>query len=236
MPITCRPVIACAYLILAQLYGIPAAGHADLVWPQPSNISSPGERHQEALLHLHAHRLHFTSHGHRSSLLQEAFQRYRSILLDDSYPAPWPSALPLHAPSSRHGRHAIHCIAVHVWSSDQSLGLQTSESYTLTVAAPTTTIEATTVYGALRALETLAQLVTPVSVGKATEKALGPDVVEALVAFGENAPGIHHRHRRRHKTKTLFLVNETYIFYTIHLVFNTEGCSLTQHATSFRWA
>ena len=60
-----------------------------------------------------------------------------------------------------HRRHCllIDTVEVSVTSSDQSLNLETRESYSLEVAAPTAIIQANSVFGALRALETLAQLV-----------------------------------------------------------------------------
>ena len=52
-------------------------------------------------------------------------------------------------------------MVVTVVSADETLALNTSERYTLTVGFPTATISADTVYGAMRGLETFAQLVQP---------------------------------------------------------------------------
>lgn len=54
--------------------------------------------------------------------------------------------------------HLVERVEVSVTSSDQSLTLETRESYSLSVAAPAAMIQANSVYGALRGMETLAQL------------------------------------------------------------------------------
>lgn len=52
----------------------------------------------------------------------------------------------------------VESVEVSVTSSDQSLNLETRESYSLEVAAGAAMIQANSVYGALRGMETLAQL------------------------------------------------------------------------------
>ena len=60
----------------------------------------------------------------------------------------------------RHRRcHLVISVEVSVTSSDQSLNLETRESYSLDVDAPAILIQANSVYGALRAMESLSQLV-----------------------------------------------------------------------------
>ena len=60
----------------------------------------------------------------------------------------------------RHKRcHVIRTVEVSVTSSDQSLTLETRESYSLSIEAGAIQIQANSVFGALRAMESLAQLV-----------------------------------------------------------------------------
>lgn len=60
---------------------------------------------------------------------------------------------------------------------NQTLSLETNESYTLQVSAPTVKLTAVTVYGALRGLETFAQLVTPSYAGSTNELRAARDYV-----------------------------------------------------------
>jgi hexosaminidase len=94
----------------------------------------------------------FTPTGVASATLEAAFERYAPIIF--YRPAPSEVATPpLPAPP------AISSMVVNVKSADETLGLNTDESYTLTVNATGAAISANTVYGAIRALETFSQLV-----------------------------------------------------------------------------
>ena len=55
----------------------------------------------------------------------------------------------------------VRALLVYVRVADDSLGLGTSENYTLDIAFPFATLAADTVYGAMRGLETFGQLVQP---------------------------------------------------------------------------
>lgn len=211
--------------------------NALLVSPTPVNATSTGVQ-----LFLHPRRFAFEIQGRESTILSEAFERYTEIIFEHSYPARWDSDLKTERLAHLHG--AITAVCVYVLSSDQSLGLQTSETYTLRVAAPTTIIEATTVYGALRALETLAQLMYEVEVDSALAEVLPTEVVEALLdddaddddlrlnhsgdkeiyglspvdgntdAADVEAYQKPHRHHRHHRAKKLIVINETAIYDT----------------------
>lgn len=102
-----------------------------------------------------------------------ACQRYTDILKamplglgQETHPAGPSAALAAAANGSagaaqRHHKrrcHLVESVAVSVTSSDQSLNLETRESYSLEVAAGAAMIQANSVYGALRGMETLAQL------------------------------------------------------------------------------
>jgi hexosaminidase len=54
---------------------------------------------------------------------------------------------------------------INVLSSNESLQLGTDESYTLNITSPNITLTANTTYGALRGLETFAQLLVPTYAG-----------------------------------------------------------------------
>lgn len=87
--------------------------------------------------------------GAESSVLLDAFKRFRGIIF-------------LHTPSYLDINNAASTITgvnVNVESSDETLSLETDQSYNLTITAPTITINANTVYGALYGLESLSQLV-----------------------------------------------------------------------------
>lgn len=205
-------------------------------WPLPLNATT-GRR----LLYFHRH-FTFRTDGRPSSLLSKAFDRYTDIILDYSYPADDTSSTFGKALGELSSRDAIRCVVVEVVSSDQSLGLQTSETYTLRVAAPTTIIEATTVHGALRGLETLAQLAREVPVDSRTSVLLPADVTaEGLIGGDVNSDldvikevllqkavdmldpaaydGVdrhhrrHHKHRR-HRHRRLSVIKETAIYDT----------------------
>ena len=55
----------------------------------------------------------------------------------------------------------MHGCDVNVATGDLSLTLETDESYTLSIAAPRITLDAKSVYGALRGMESLSQLLSP---------------------------------------------------------------------------
>jgi hexosaminidase len=91
--------------------------------------------------------------GAESSVLLDAFKRFRGIIF-------------LHTPSSsaidfaiQNSASTITGVNVQVATADETLSLETDQSYNLTIVAPTITVQANTVYGALYGLETLSQLV-----------------------------------------------------------------------------
>lgn len=141
------------------------------VWPRPEAVT-PG---QETLC-LSRH-VSWQPVGFSSDILEAGFDRYTAILqamplglgleVQGTAAAAGGPALTataaLNGTTSTVGRPRRHCQVIHsvevsVTSSDQSLNLETRESYSLEVAAPATMIQANSVYGALRAMETLAQL------------------------------------------------------------------------------
>jgi len=115
---------------------------AQSVWPQPQKDKYSGEK----FLLTDKASFTFVSTGHSSSLLDKAYKRYIALIY---YAGPDPNS---------NGKFTG--IDVNVQSSDESLHLDTDESYTLVIGATRATITAKTVYGAMHALETFSQLVS----------------------------------------------------------------------------
>jgi len=88
-----------------------------------------------------------------SEIITDAFKRYHGIVFLHT-----PSYLRKHQ-STLNDATTIVGVAVDIQSSDESLSLETDQSYTLTIKAPKVQISAKTVYGALYALESFSQLV-----------------------------------------------------------------------------
>jgi hexosaminidase len=125
----------------------------------------------------------------------------------------------------------VRTIEVSVTSSDQSLNLETRESYTLDVASPAIVIQANSVFGALRALESLSQMLRRRSVlpGSALEALVPPEAIwpaeeegaqggeggdaQGAGAAASGAGGdLPQRRRRKKKDKTVLLVEEVDIY------------------------
>ena len=100
-----------------------------------------------------------TSTNSPPAILAAAFARYRTILFGpDAPPAPDCSARPA---TSTDTAALLTRLDVTVDTTDAALSIQTNESYRLSVAAlpaPSAALRAVTVFGALRGLETFAQL------------------------------------------------------------------------------
>jgi hexosaminidase len=126
------------------------------VWPKPQSQSSGS-----SVYSLSQSAFDYEPIGFSSGILNAAIRRYRAITF---YRYPWfdePSPPPQWPVT--HG--SVTQLTINVTSRNETLSLETDESYTLVVASPVSTITATTVYGALRALETFAQLVVPTYIG-----------------------------------------------------------------------
>lgn len=128
---------------------LTAAVRADSLWPQPTSLTFSG-----GCLLLDASALQFVSVGANSSVLDKAVERY-TIILSSTIPSVSP-AVCAPAPTA-----ALTTLTINVQSASLDLSLTTSEAYTLTLPPSGTgaSLTADTVYGAMRGLETLSQLV-----------------------------------------------------------------------------
>ena len=217
-------------LISAFVFGLTSFPHYGLahpsLLPRPTNISSTPR-----LLYFHPHHFEFCNDGKESTILNEAFERYTSRIMENSYPGegikiPSNETFPNHHHRHRHHHHhhpphglskddAIRSVSVFVVSSDQSLGLQTSETYTLRINAPTTIIHATDVYGALRAMESLAQLSFTVKIDKDDDDDYNGYVeedIDADISLVDTSVDKDTYNRKRRPIDHWVLINETSIW------------------------
>ena len=87
-----------------------------------------------------------------SQILKNAFKRYRGIIFNHSPAFPG-------AEGKGDVKGVISSASITVISQDETLSLETNESYNLTISGDDIQIASETVFGAVRALETLSQLV-----------------------------------------------------------------------------
>ena len=142
-------MLALALALAAALCALRSAS-AGSPWPLPASFAPGG-----AALAIDSRFFGFavTGHGAGSDLLQGALARYAALLFVRAAPASAP-------PNASSVVGNLTQLAVNVTTADEGLSLDTSESYTLSItAAGAATLTADTVFGAMRGLETLSQLV-----------------------------------------------------------------------------
>lgn len=109
--------------------------------------------------------LNFVYNG-TSHILQSAIDRYRKLIyLNDEYPM-----IPYNwSTTGSEVLSSLETIEVHIQNWSEELDMDTDESYTLTIPiSGNASFNATTVFGALRAIETLSQIVQWSSVHNST--------------------------------------------------------------------
>lgn len=100
--------------------------------------------------------LNFIYNGH-SDILQSAIDRYSKLIyLKDDYPM-----IPYNwSTTDNEVIYSLETIEVHIQNLSEELNMDTDESYTLTIpVSANSIINASTVFGALRAIETFSQIV-----------------------------------------------------------------------------
>ncbi|KAI8111493.1 hypothetical protein M9435_003993 [Picochlorum sp. BPE23] len=141
----------------------------------------------------------FETMGWTSDILEDAFDRYKSILMDPRSHMEY--EMNVTAPEKlMDGANRIDKVVVYVQTYDQTLDMFTSETYSLRVDSPTIVITSQTVYGAVRALETLAQSCH----------------VLKRVSWKNRLEHHHHHHHHHHHDEHVFenviVLNETAIY------------------------
>eukprot|EP00939_MAST-03C_sp_MAST-3C-sp1_P002861 g2861.t1 len=122
------------------------SGSALTIWPKPQFQEDSGD-----LFALDVQSFQFDTESD-SEVLKNAFKRYRGIIFLHSPAFPGSSI-----PDNIEG--VLSTATVRVVSSDETLTLETDESYNLTVSKNGVEIDAQTVYGALNGIETFSQIV-----------------------------------------------------------------------------
>eukprot|EP00884_Botryococcus_braunii_P008075 jgi/Botrbrau1/17269/Bobra.0015s0027.1 len=144
-----RVMLEVATLVLASSTLVSASSG---LWPHPRNRTDDGRT-----LYLNTHKFHFKAIGFKSDILHRAFERYGDLIFKTPGYRTRDSAKQYRRATSLKG--AIKQLRVLVDSPDQSLNLGMDETYTLHVDAPKSVLQAATIFGALRGLETFSQLV-----------------------------------------------------------------------------
>ncbi|KAI8032034.1 Beta-hexosaminidase 1 [Camellia lanceoleosa] len=151
-------IISISALVDARTLGLNSISELDdslvYLWPLPSEFTS-GNKTLAVDPDLS---LSVGGEGGGSAIVSEAFERYRAIIFKQSS---WFSKLKLRGNSA----YDISKLKIIVHSDDEEIQLGTDESYSLVVAKSDdrsiigdATIEANSVFGALRGLETFSQL------------------------------------------------------------------------------
>jgi hexosaminidase len=137
--------------------------------------------------------LSFESVGWKSDLLDQAFERYSRILSDPSMHMEYEMNVDI-PEDLMDSDTRIEKVVVYVQSYDQTLDVYTSETYSLRISAPAVVIQSQTVYGAIRALETLSQ---------------SCHVIRHVKTDGYTH---HHHHHSRDGAQNVIVLNETAIY------------------------
>lgn len=124
-----------------------AAANADFLWPKPKSVTFGS-----GCVGLSASSTTFTATGATSDILTQAIARYEALIFS--------KVPPVQSSPCRNTAAGAVSVDINVTSGNAALNLATVEAYSLVVSgASSIVVTAETVYGALRGLETLSQLV-----------------------------------------------------------------------------
>lgn len=112
------------------------------IWPKPQVYNATGK-----VFSLASSEFSFDSIGETSDVLTEAIKRYRGLVFPDDTEKP------------KAGLPQITKLTVNVEEKYTPLSIESDESYTLVVNAPTSLLTAKSVWGALHGLDTFSQVV-----------------------------------------------------------------------------
>lgn len=158
-------------MLLLFLFMMPSSKGAfgtspieSLVWPKPQ-IHEFRTGANCTRFHISSEETFQFSSSSNSTILTKLFARYSAILAQQrrhsattqGERSAGTSIRAAHA--GRTNSNTIDTVSVRVLSHNEVLNLETSERYEIDIAAPETRIVSDTVYGAIRAVETFAQLV-----------------------------------------------------------------------------
>ncbi len=128
-----------------------------MVVPKPASlVPTPG-----VLFSVEPANFAFVATGVSSGILTRAMDRYMRLSFP---PAPARMRRPAHRTLLLLAAAACTELLINVSSADETLGLETDESYQLQIGSPASTLHAASVFGALRGLETFSQLLELTSV------------------------------------------------------------------------
>ncbi|KAJ1841787.1 Glucosamine-6-phosphate isomerase (Glucosamine-6-phosphate deaminase) (GNPDA) (GlcN6P deaminase), partial [Coemansia sp. RSA 2703] len=133
---------------LSAIIGLVAAiPSAMAVWPIPATFEQGKSNTQTYWVNIE-------TQGRTSAIVNGAVNRYRDIINKENYLAPVDYNRGILKTSG-----TLQSLVVSVESTDETLGIDTDESYTLDVPVNgKATLKAKSPYGALRGLETFSQL------------------------------------------------------------------------------
>ena len=127
------------------------------VWPLPKSVSNTGQLYQVTESESD---FNFKATGHVSDTLDDAFERYSGILFRSNRLLQKAQQQAFTESIKVDQDLVIDGADVNVLSSDESLTLETNQSYTLVIKSPRIEIVAHSVYGAMYGIESFSQLVS----------------------------------------------------------------------------
>eukprot|EP00039_Didymoeca_costata_P003029 m.64664 g.64664 ORF g.64664 m.64664 type:complete len:551 (+) comp11662_c0_seq1:106-1758(+) len=149
------------HILSCVLLGMSLPPLAQAVWPYPQMMNS--DTKSTTILETNNFKLEATGAGASSDILLQAFHRYSKLFFAGSID---------NTLNDKAECDKLTALQVHVLSSDDTLLDTVSENYTLNVdascTAPSASITADTVFGALRGFETFSQLIVKAGTGDYT--------------------------------------------------------------------